>query len=204
MGIVSSSSEASSCLDCMKSLISPKSKTKCCKTRPLLSYRISVCSNRSYSADSSSNSTLNVLCFLALEQIPFMIFDDGSHQVIKAGHFCTSPAGESCSGNVEILGTLCTLCIVQWRLHVSPSRGEPGLLSSTPSFPMVPFFLHKEPLHSIVDVSLPRCCLQGQLCQEFFEHHLDKHHQLQWTAAVHGLVTLDAKPFPAALSSSRT
>lgn len=49
-----------------------------------------MCSNRSpYSVDSSSNSTLNVVCCLALEWMLFIIFNDGSHHMIKAGHCCT-------------------------------------------------------------------------------------------------------------------
>ncbi|MEQ2285815.1 hypothetical protein AMECASPLE_035753 [Ameca splendens] len=73
-----SSSETSSPQDCMNPLISPKSDKKRSKTRPLLSHLISVCSSKSpYSADISSNRTLNILCCFALDRMLFMIFTTG-------------------------------------------------------------------------------------------------------------------------------
>ena len=52
---------------------------------------------------------------------------DTSHHMIKSGHFCTyiCPAGEWCSGNVGMLGSLDHLCIVQWSLHADPSWRSP-------------------------------------------------------------------------------
>lgn len=75
---VSSSSEISSPLGCKNSLISPKSKKKAKNTHHLLSHQILVCSNRSPCyADSTSNSTLKILCCLALDPMLFIIFTMG-------------------------------------------------------------------------------------------------------------------------------
>lgn len=63
----------------------------------------------------------------------------------------TSSAGEWFSGNVDILRSVCHLCIAQWSLHVGPSW------SVTQAFQMVPCF----PQRTFSDVTSPRCCLRG-------------------------------------------
>ncbi len=150
---VSASREVSSPLDCINYLISSKSDKKRCKTRPLLSHRISVCSNRSpYSADSSSDSTLYDLCCLALEWMLFMIFT--SHHMIKAGHFSTY--------RLLVNDAVCVTFAVHNEACMLAHHGRSAICSHWNQLFWWCLFLHKVPLHHVVDVNSSHCRLPRQ------------------------------------------
>lgn len=106
----------------------------------------------------------------------------------------TSSAGEWFSGNVDILRSMCHLCIAQWSLHVGPSRWKPRLWRKLFKWYLV---LHKE--HS--QMSPPLAVVFGAVVsgvllfwRNYHRHHSDKHHPLRRTAAVHGLFALNQIP----------
>lgn len=82
-------------------------------------------------------------------KIPNILNFDGSHCMIKAGHFYTYCL-VSDDGNVKILGSLCHMCIPKPARH-----GASPIFSHRHQFFQTYLFLHNGPLHLIRGVSTP-------------------------------------------------